>query len=70
MRYQTGEEPRPGDTVGEEGLRVGVVAFIIRYSGCEELAIDWDDGTEDNSYAHSGNLALIHRAEITATPLS
>lgn len=42
---------------------MGVVAYIIRYSGCEELAIDWDDGTVDNSYAHSGDLAVIHRAD-------
>lgn len=63
MRYRTGEDPRPGDTVTEQGHGMGVVAYIIRYSGCEELAIDWDDGTVDNSYAHSGDLAVIHRAD-------
>lgn len=64
MRYWTGEDPRPGDTVTEQGHGTGLVVFILRYSGCEELAIDWDDGTVDNSYAHWGNLALIHRAEV------
>ena len=48
----------------EQGRRIGVVAFVIRYNGCEELAIDWEDGTVDNSYTHSGDLALIHRAGV------
>ena len=47
----------------EQGGGIGVVAFVIRYNGCEELAIDWEDGKVDNSYAYWGDLALLHRAE-------
>jgi hypothetical protein len=64
MRYLSGEEPRPGDTVTEHSHRIGVVAYVIRYNGCEELAIDWEDGTVDNSYTHSGDLTLNHRAGV------